>query len=140
VIDTATLGEESRKRESEIHWIKKPTDTNYNKLVLLIRDNHKNELTLMAIDSIHEKLDFNFSDYDLGLKAHGKSVLSSVVYGGVKFYKLETQMHVPPNISYTIINLRSPYNGMIFKISYAYDDKDVAAKFENMLVTSHFDR
>ncbi len=137
VIDSSTLSAETRENEKTIHWIKKPTDTNYNKLLLLIRDNHLHELTLTYVDTVHSKQDSNFSDFDQRLKRYGKSVASTEIYGGVRFFKLETKMKV--GAGYTIINLRTVHNGKVFMIVYSYDNKDLQDDLETMLKTSRFD-
>lgn len=138
VIDTATLYAESRKRESVINWIKKPKDTNYNKQVLYIRKDLDHVFSIRSIDSIHEELDSNYSKFSISKL--GKAKISTIIYGGVKFFKFEEEMHPMPDMSYVFVVLKSPYKGKIFKLDYAYVDQESQNDIENMLRNSKFDR
>lgn len=136
-IDSATLAAEEIENEKSRHWIKKPTDTNYKKLILLIRDLHHHSLSVSSVDTIHMKLDSNFSDYDNGLKKYGESTVSTITFGGVRFYRINTKMQAGGG--YTIVELRTPHNGKIYTISYDYNNAKIQETWENILKEGKFD-
>jgi hypothetical protein len=137
VIDTATLNAESRARESEIHWIKKPKGPNYHKLVFWARNNAGEVIFVNFIDSVHDTLGLNFEN--IKFPSAGESNESEVIYDGVKFHKLRTKMNT--NLyPYTSTTLKTAYDGKVFTIEYAVSDSTLEDEIESMLKASKFDR
>lgn len=139
VIDTTALNAESRAREGEIHWIKKPkaTDTNYHKLIFWARNNAGNVMFVDFIDSVHDALGLNFPNRKF--PNSGESNTTEVIYDGVKFHRLRTKMNTNP-FPYISTTLKTAYNGKVFTIGYAVSDPSMEDEFESMLKASRFDR
>lgn len=137
VIDTATLNAESRAREREIHWIKKPKGPNYHHVVFWARDNDGEVISVDCIDSVHDILGLNFPDRKF--PNSGESNETEVIYDGVKFHKLRTKMNTDP-YPYIYSALKTAYNGKIFTIDYAVSDTSREDEIVRMLKASRFDR
>jgi len=137
VIDTATLNAESRAREKEIHWTRKPkpTDTNFHKLLLWARTDAGDVINIDCIDSIHDSLGLSFSPI---LVSFGESTISYEAYGGVKFHQLRTKMNTYPH-PYIHTTLKTPYEGKIFTIECAIEPGR-EGEIESMLEALRFNR
>lgn len=129
---------ESRSRASQIDWLERPaaTDTNWTRIIFWARDSHHHVISLSVTDSVHEIFDPNFSENKL--LSYGKSSISTLVYDGIKFYRLQWTTNTTR--SYVSITLKALHNGKIFKINYFYDDAATKNEIEAMLETSMFDK
>ncbi len=137
-IDTATLGAESRRIKKI--WIKKSTDSNYNRFVFHARDTNKNVFSIFYVDSVHDPLNGEFSDSIYAGIAGIKKTKSTVTYDGVKFNKLRIDGFSRSGHSYVLVMLKTSSNRKIFNITYAYSDAVMEMEFETMLNNSRFDR
>jgi hypothetical protein len=137
VIDTATLYAESRAREKEIHWVRKPkpTDTNFHKLLLWARTDAGDVIHINSIDSVRDPLGLNFTQFEMSI---GESTTSYEVYGGVKFHQLRKKMNTYPH-PYINTILKTFYEGKIFSIDCAIEPSR-EGEVETMLTELKFNR
>ena len=139
VIDTATLGAESRSLKKI--WVKKPVDSNYNRQVLTARDSGRNStFSIYYVDSLHDPLNGEFPEDAYSGIITLKKTMSTTVYDGVKFNKLQLNGNPGPGRSYIAVMLKTMYQGKTFNITYVYSDPGKGKEIEQMLSTSKFDR
>lgn len=137
IIDTATLNAESRAREREIHWIKKPTGPIYKQILFWARDSAGEVILVECVDEKHDTLGLNFPN--VRFPNAGESDTTEEVYDGVRFHKLRTVMNTNP---YPYINstMKTAYEGKIFTINYAVGNKSREEEIISMLKGSKFVR
>lgn len=142
VIDTATLGAESRSLHKT--WIKKPpADSNrsFNKSILVARDSSRQTMfSISYIDSIHDPLNGEFPEDAYSGIVTLKKTMSTITYNGVNFVKLQLNGNPAPGRSYIAVMLKTKYQGNTFTISYSYSDPMKGNEIEQMLGTSKFNR
>ena len=137
-IDSATLGAEYRSLKKI--WVKKVADSNYNQFVFTARDSIKNTFSIYYIDSVHDKLNGDFSEDAYSGIITIKKTKSTITYDGVKFNKLQINGNPRPGVSYMVVMLKTRYKGKTFNINYTYNTQTIGNEIEQMLITSKFDR